>query len=196
MPRIALTKGRLLEPSMTWLEEKGFRRPDLQSRALCLPLSRGWEAVLLKGPDVAVFVQNGGADLGILGSDILEEYRPDVYDLRELPFGHCRMSLARPEPAPGARSFPMRVATKYPRTAERLLCAKGHSVRLIHLSSSVELAPVMGLSDAILDLVDTGRTLRENGLRELEVLQNVQSHLIANRSAYRFLDDGWWNGDH
>jgi|YelNatPaOPRAMG01_1025707.scaffolds.fasta_scaffold19113_3 ATP phosphoribosyltransferase len=193
MPRIALTKGRLLEPALAWLSERGFARPDLAGRALCLPLGRGWEAVLLKGPDVAVFVQNGAADLGIVGSDVLEEDRPDVYDLRGLPFGRCRLSLAAPvgsEAVPG--QAPLRVATKYPRTAERLLAARSLWVRLIRVTSSVELAPLLGLSEAIVDLVDTGGTLRENGLRELSVLLPVQAHLIANRSAYRFLQEPWW----
>lgn len=193
MPRIALTKGRLLEPALRWLEEAGFDRPTENGRALSLPVGRGWEAVLLKGPDVPVFVQNGAADLGVVGSDILEEDEPDVYDLKALPFGRCRFSLASPAgrlPEPGAG--PLRVATKFPRTAERRLSAEGFWVRLIHVASSAELAPLLGLSDAIADIVDTGRTLRENGLEEVRVLGPIQAHLIASRSAYRFLEDRWW----
>lgn len=195
MPRIALTKGRLLEPSLKWLEGHGFAVPDLESRALSLPLGNGWEAVFLKGPDVPVFVQNGAADLGVVGSDILEEDGPDVYDLKALGFGACRLSLAAPEGwsmDPGAG--PLRVATKYPRSAERYLGRLGHSVRVIRVSSSTELAPLLGLSEVIVDIVDSGRTLRENGLEETRVLCPVEAHLIAGRRSYRFLKDRWWEG--
>ncbi|MGC8763234.1 MAG: ATP phosphoribosyltransferase [Acidobacteriota bacterium] len=190
MPRIALSKGRLLEPSLEWLVSIGLSRPSLEGRGLALPVGEGWEAVLLKGHDVPVFVQNGAADLGVVGSDILEEERPDVYDLSPLGFGRCRLSLAAPCPLEGLQG-PLRIATKYPRTAGRLLEGRGLWGRFIRLSSSVELAPLLGLSDAIVDLVDTGRTLRENGLLELEVLQRVEAHLVANRRSYRFLDPRW-----
>lgn len=193
MPRIALSKGRLLEPTLRWLSERGFPRPSLEGRALTLPLGAGWEAILLKGPDVPVFVQNGAADLGVVGSDILEEDQPDVYDLAALGFGRCRLSLAGPVPLERMEG-PLSVATKYPRTAARLLESRGLWGRWIRLSSSVEVAPLLGLSDAIVDLVDTGRTLEENGLRELEVLLKVEAHLVANRRAYRFLRDRWWEG--
>lgn len=195
MPRIALTKGRLLEPSLKWLEGHGFAVPDLESRALSLPLGRGWEAVFLKGPDVPVFVQNGAADLGVAGSDVLEEDGPDVYDLQALGFGACRLSLAAPEGwsrDPGAG--PLSVATKYPRLAARHLGALGLVVRVIRVSSSTELAPLLGLSEVIVDIVDSGRTLRENGLKEVRVLCPVEAHLIAGRRSYRFLKDRWWEG--
>ncbi len=193
MPRIALTKGRLLEPTLKWLESHGFAAPDLEGRALSHPLGRGWEAILLKGPDVPVFVQNGAADLGIVGSDVLEEDGPDVYDLRALGFGACRLSLAAPagwRAAPGAG--PLRVATKYPRLAERHLGALGFVVRVIRVSSSTELAPLLGLCEVIVDIVDSGRTLEENGLEEARVLCPVEAHLIAGRRSYRFLQDRWW----
>lgn len=193
MPRIALTKGRLLEPTLKWLEGHGFTVPDLESRALSHPLGKGWEAVLLKGPDVPVFVQNGAADLGIVGSDVLEEDGPDVYDLKALGFGACRLALAAPagwRPDPGAG--PLRVATKYPRLAERHLGTLGLVVRVIRVSSSTELAPLLGLSEVIVDIVDSGRTLRENGLEEARVLCPVEAHLIAGRRSYRFLQDRWW----
>jgi ATP phosphoribosyltransferase len=192
LPRIALTKGRLLEPALAWLVSKGFGRPDLESRALSLPIGRGWEAVLLKGPDVPVFVQNGAADLGIVGGDILEEDAPDVYDLEALGFGRCRLSLAAPEGWEPAAGAPIRVATKYPHLSERYLGALGHLVRAIRVSSSAELAPQLGLSEVIVDIVDSGRTLRENGLREVRVLCDVEAHLIAGRRSYRFLEERWW----
>jgi ATP phosphoribosyltransferase len=193
MPRIALAKGRLLEPTLEWLQGLGFQRPDLDSRTLSLPIGRGWEAVLLKGPDVPVFVQNGAADLGVAGSDILEEDSPDVYDLQALGFGRCRLSLAAPagwKPEPGAGA--LRVATKYPRLAERCLGGLGYLVQPIRVSSSAELAPLLGLSEVIVDIVDSGRTLRENGLEEVRTLCPVEAHLIAGRRSYRFLQDRWW----
>lgn len=197
MPRIALTKGRLLEPTLAWLEGLGFSRPDTGSRALSLPIGLGWEAIFLKGADVPVFVQNGAADLGVVGADILEEDRPDVYDLMALGFGRCRLSLAAQagwETRPGDGQ--LRVATKYPRLAERFLSAQGFLVRVIRVSSSVELAPLLGLSDVIVDIVDSGQTLRENGLREVQVLEPIQAHLVANRGAYRFLAHRWWEKSH
>jgi ATP phosphoribosyltransferase len=193
MPRIALTKGRLLDESIDWLVANGFDRPAANGRALSVPIGREWEAVLLKGDDVPVFVQNGAADLGVVGSDILDEQEPDVYDLRALGFGACRLSLAAPfDRKPDSHASPFRVATKYPRLAERHLAPFGFFLRIIRVSSSVELAPALGLSDAIVDLVDTGRTLTENGLREDRVLAQIQAHLIANRRSYRFLDPRWW----
>jgi len=195
VPRIALTKGRILEPALNWLCSRGFQRPDLGARALLLPLGPGWEVVLLKGPDVPVFVQNGAADLGIVGSDVLEEQSPDVYDLKALGFGTCRLSLAGPHGEDPPREGPLRVATKYPRTVERIFGESGEWVRIIRLLSSAELAPALGLSDVIVDVVDTGRTLRENGLVERRVLRSVESHLVANRGAYRFLRERWWEDE-
>lgn len=193
MPRIALTKGRLLEPTLAWLSGHGFERPDTESRALSLPIGRGWEAVLLKGPDVPVFVQNGAADLGVVGSDVLEEDGPDVYDLKALGFGACRLSLAAPKGwDPSASTKPVRVATKFPRLAERHLVDLGIWGRVIRITSSAELGPMLGLSDVIVDLVDTGRTLEQNGLEEVKMLARVEAHLIANRRSYRFLEPRWW----
>ncbi|MBI4565568.1 MAG: ATP phosphoribosyltransferase [Planctomycetes bacterium] len=195
MPRIALTKGRILEPALDWLARRGFaaRAPEAD-RALRLPLGNGWEALLLKPADVPTFVQNGAADLGIVGSDTLEEDQSDVYDLRALGFGACRLSLAAPVDKDWHGASPLRVATKYPRLTRQLLGAAGFIPRVIRVTSSVELAPALGLSDVIVDLVDTGRTLAANGLREERALASIEAHLIANRRSYRFLDSRWWDG--
>jgi len=195
MPTIALTKGRLLKPSLDWLAGRGHAPEAATDRSLRLPLTGGWEAVLLKGPDVPVFVRNGAADLGIVGSDVLEEDGPDVYDLAALGFGRCRLCLAGPEERPPhPAAGPLRVATKYPRLAERLLGERDLWVRVIRVTSSTELAPLLGLTDAVVDIVDTGRTLAENGLVERETLLPVEAHLIANRRAYRFLEEPWVEG--
>ena len=189
--RIALTKGRLLEPTLDWLVGLGFERPDVSGRELSISIGRGWEAILLKGEDVTVFVEQGAADLGVVGADVLEEYEPDVYDLAELGFGRCRLSLAVP-----AAGLPdgavLRVATKYPRLTRRLLAESGLWIRVIPISSSAELSPALGLADAIVDIVDSGKTLQANGLREERVLTDVQAHLVANRRSYRFVEDRWW----
>lgn len=192
MFRLALTKGRLLEPSLEWLARRGFEPPESDSRALRLPLGRGWEAVLLKGPDVATFVANGAADVGVAGSDLLDEDSPDVYELCAPGFGRCRMSLASPPGRDLWSAATLRIATKYPRTAGRLLSSPARRLKIIRVSSSAELAPALGLSDGIVDLVDSGRTLETNGLREERVLAAVGARLIANRRSYRFLDDRWW----
>lgn len=195
MPRIALTKGRLLEPALEWLCGLGFERPDLNSRALCLPIGKNWEAVFLKGPDVPVFVLNGAADLGIVGSDVLEEDGPDVYDLKALGFGACRLSLAAPAGwSPVSGDGTLRAATKYPALCRRYLNKEGYLVQTIKISSSAELAPLLGLSDVIVDIVDSGRTLKENGLEEVRALCGIEAHLIASRSSYRFLQHRWWEG--
>ena len=192
MPRIALTKGRLLDAALDWLASCGFDRVAPDGRSLRLALGRGWEAVLLKGADVPTFVRNGAADVGIVGSDILDEEHPDVYELCAPGFGRCRLSLAAPPGRLETGSRPLRIATKYPRTAERLLKSSDRVLQVIKVSSSAELAPALGLSDAIVDLVDSGRTLVENGLREERVLASVEARLIANRRSYRFLEERWW----
>lgn len=193
MRRIALTKGRLLGPSLEWLATRGFLPQGAPGRALSMPLGDGWEAVLLKGPDVRVFVQEGAADLGIVGLDLLEEEAPDIYDLCALGFGRCRLSVAAPPGWSPDPDRPVRVATKYPRMATKGLAEMGLWCRVVPVSSSVELAPQLGLSDIIVDLVESGRTLAENGLQEVRVLREVEAHLVANRRAYRYIDP-WWEG--
>lgn len=191
MPRIALTKGRLLAPSLEWLSARGFAAQGDPGRALSLSLGGGWEALLLKGPDVRVFVQEGAADLGVVGLDLLEESAPDLYDLGALGFGRCRLSVAAPPGWTAPADRPVRVATKFPRLATQGLAQMGLWARVVPVSSSVELAPPLGLADVIVDLVDSGRTLRDNGLEEVRVLREVEAHLVANRRAYRYLDP-WW----
>ena len=166
MPRIALTKDRLLAPALGWLEKCGFDRTAVEGRSLRLSLGRGWEAVLLKGADVPTFVSNGAADVGIVGSDILDEVHSDVFELCAPGFGRCRLSLAAPLGWIQSDARPLRVATKYPRTAARLLQSPDLPLQVIKVSSSAELAP--GLAQRR-DRGSRGnrKTLEENGLLEM-----------------------------
>lgn len=188
---IALAKGRLLKDAVAMLARLGIvPSEDLQkTRQLVVEATGNTRLLLLKDPDVAVYVEHGAADVGIVGVDQLRESGCDVLEPLELSIGKCRLSLCAPGPA-GAelKRLPgraLRVATKYPHLATRLLGQKGLGIEILELQGSVELAPVVGLADAIVDLVETGRTLVENGLSERETLLHVSGRLIVNRASWR-----------
>ncbi|NPA90669.1 MAG: ATP phosphoribosyltransferase [Chloroflexi bacterium] len=190
--RIALAKGRLEAEARDLLTAAGLMSPhDRGGRALILPGAEpDVDFLLAKPADVPVYVEHGVADLGIVGLDVLREGNYDVYEPMLLPFGHCRLSVAVPQDRVDAyhslRLNPNpRVATKYPHLALQYFHARGVSPEIIPLSGSVELGPLVGLSDVIVDLVQTGRTLRENGLVEVRVILESQAVLIANRASYR-----------
>ena len=187
---VALPKGRLLEEARACLEQAGYGlRVAHNSRQLVLPSAATHVSYVLAKPgDVPVYVENGACDLGIAGLDVLRERQPDLLEPLLLPFGHCRLSVAGPtergdhplrlEPNP-------RVATKFPRLAEDFFRRRGVSAEIIELSGSVELAPLVDLADLIVDLVQSGQTLHDNGLRELRVVLHSQAVLVANRAAWR-----------
>ena len=186
--RVALSKGRLLEPTLAVFGRAGFPVPDgrdLQSRRLVFRDGE-IEWILVKDGDVVVYVEHGAADLGVVGLDQILESEPDVASCLSLPFGRCRMMLiSRPdEPPINTVSNPV-VATKYPRLTERWLSAKGVTAEIARLSGSIELAAVLGLAPYIVDLVETGTTIRVNGLREMESVSGIEPRLIANRHAMR-----------
>lgn len=191
--RMALPKGRLEQHAREFLARAGLMaEPSTHNgRALILPAAEPWLDFLLAKPgDVPVYVEHGAADLGIVGLDVLREGNYDVYEPLLLPFGHCRLSVAVPQDRVNAyeslRLHPNpRVATKYPNLALQFFHARGVSPEIIPLSGSVELGPLVGLADVIVDLVQTGRTLRENGLVEVRVILHSQAVLIANRASYR-----------
>lgn len=195
--RIVLPKGRLEDDARALFVAAGLMAPDagVDSRALLWPGTVSWLSFLLAKPaDVPVYVEHGVADLGIVGLDVLREGSFDVYEPLLLPFGHCRLSVAVPadkvEAYHSLRLHPNpRVATKYPNLARRFFHARGVSPEIIPLSGSVELGPLVGLADVIVDLVQTGRTLRENGLVEVRVILHSQAVLIANRASYRLKAD-------
>lgn len=185
--RLALGKGRNLPVALA-----AFRAAGLELSGLGDPARRllveipglGLEALLLKDADVPLYVAYGVADLGVVGSDLLEESDGDLLVPARLRDGRSRLSLVgRPgaEPAPGSQ---VRLATKYPATARRLVARKPWGAEILTLSGSVEIAPLLDLADLALDVVQTGRTLRENGLVELEVVAEVAPCLVANRASY------------
>ncbi|MFD1397428.1 ATP phosphoribosyltransferase [Kroppenstedtia eburnea] len=184
---VAMPKGRIFSDALTLLEEAGLNLPrELaeDSRKLMVEVpAEDLSFLLVKPVDVPTCVEHGAADLGVAGKDVLMEEDRDVYELLDLQISPCRLSLAgTPDWQPVLNP---KVATKYPRIANRWFREQGQQVEVICLNGSVELAPLTGLADRIVDIVSTGQTLRENGLVELEEITRVTSRLIANRASYR-----------
>ncbi|MBO4836618.1 MAG: ATP phosphoribosyltransferase, partial [Clostridia bacterium] len=140
----------------------------------------------VKPADVAVYVERGAADVGVAGKDILLEYGPDVYELKDLGMGRCSMCVAGPADFKDDPSRPLRVATKFPHIARDHYAARSRQIDIIHLNGSIELAPLLGLSDVIVDIVETGRTLHENRLAVLETVHPISARLVASRVSYQF----------
>ena len=184
---IALPKGRLFDAAIALLSRAGIATNGGEgSRKLTFPDAEGkYEFVALKPADIPVYVESGAVDAGIVGSDILREQEYEVYEPLDLRIGLCRLVLAAQEGV-DLQSIPhMRIATKYPRTATRFFAARNRHTHIVRLEGSVEIAPLLGLADAIVDLVETGRTLRENGLRVVEDVAPVSAKLIVNRTAMK-----------
>lgn len=187
---IAVPKGRLLAPTLDLFARIGLAAEYAEdSRALVVPSGDGRVRFLIAKPmDVPTFVEHGTADLGVVGSDILDEEPHDVLQPLDLRFGACRLVLATPHDAataPLARHAVHRVATKYPNTAARYFARRGLQAETIKLYGSVELAPSTGLSALIVDVVQTGATLRENGLVVIDEIATTSARLIADRAAHK-----------
>lgn len=186
----ALPKGRMADKSLALLGKAGLSQPvDNNDRKLVLQSADGCLGyVMAKDWDVPTYVEYGAADLGICGIDVLRESGRNVHEPLLLPFGHCRLSIAGPADRPDVplryESQP-RVASKYPRLAAQFFRERGVNAEIIGLSGSVELGPVLGLADLIVDLVETGNTLRANGLVEFRTILESQAVLIVNRASYR-----------
>lgn len=186
----ALPKGRLAERSLDLLQTAGLSIPaKTNSRKLVLSnKDNSIDFVMAKPWDVPTFVEYGAADLGICGLDVLRESGRRVHEPLRLPFGHCRLSVAGPADRPDTplryASQP-RIATKYPRLAQEFFRKRGVNAEVIGLSGSVELGPLLSLADLIVDIVETGSTLRANGLVEIRTILEVQAVLIVNRAAYQ-----------
>jgi ATP phosphoribosyltransferase len=140
----------------------------------------------VKPSDVAIYVERGAADIGVVGRDILLEYAPDVYELQDLGIGRCRMAVATRKGFRDNTEQTLRVATKFPHIARLFYDGKSREIDIIHLNGSIELAPLLGMSDVIVDIVETGKTLRENDLEPIEDIVAISARLIANRVSYRF----------
>jgi ATP phosphoribosyltransferase len=192
MPRsmisIAVSKGRILKEALPLLAHAGITpRDDPEtSRKLIFETSRpDVRLVVIRAADVPTFVEYGASDMGIAGKDVLLEYAGDgLYEPLDLGIARCRLVLAGPE-TPLRQGARMRVATKYVDTARRYFAARGEQVEIVKLYGSMELAPLVGLADRIVDLVDTGNTLRANGLRPLETIMEISSRLIVNKAAMK-----------
>ena len=187
--RIALPKGRLGEGALERFRRAGVEMAADAGRRLLIPSSDpAIEFLVVKPGDVPVYVESGAADLGITGTDVLRESNADVLEPLELGFGFCRLSVAVPEGVPYPAlpgGVTARVATKYPRLAQAHFARQGRAVEIIHVGGSVEVAPLLNLSHWIVDLVDTGNTLRANGLVEREVILECGAVLVANRASQK-----------
>jgi ATP phosphoribosyltransferase len=193
--RIALAKGRLYQPSRARFRSAGIEMSDDGGRKLLISSSDpGIEFLVVKPGDVPVYVESGAADLGITGTDVLRESGADVLEPLELQFGFCRLVVAAPEGAaypvlPGGVTA--RVATKYPRLAQAYFAAAGRPVDIIQVGGSVEVAPLLNLAHWIVDLVDTGNTLRANGLVERVTILECGAVLVANRASQKLKLDAY-----
>lgn len=193
MLTIALPKGRLLEETVRFLRAGGIEisRRALRGRKLLIAdKQRRYKFILVKPSDVPIYVEYGVADAGICGQDVLLEVGADLHQPLDLKFGACRIVLAgrggsRPKRGGHGNASASRVATKYPRIAELFLRSRGLLAEVVVLSGSVELAPALGLAERVVDLVQTGRTLRENGLEVIEVIAESTARLVINRASYQ-----------
>jgi ATP phosphoribosyltransferase len=189
---VCVPLGALLSDSLDALEAAGLPIDSLRDagRRLVIDCPDGTRFVTTRPSDVPTYVEAGAADIGIVGRDVLIEQNPDVYQLLDLGFGQCRMAYATPDGVdPTAdvieRLGAVRVATKYPRSAQTYFARTGRHAEVIKVNGSVELAPLVGLADGIVDLVQTGTTLRENGLVEREHVFTSSARLVANRVSHK-----------
>lgn len=187
--RIALTKGRLEKLTMELLEKSGMDCSCLREkgRKLILPIAGGkMEAVLAKAADVITYVEHGVCDLGVVGKDTIMENGSRFYEIMDLGFGKCGFALAAPVGTDFFEGYRVKtVASKYPKVTGRFFESKAMDVRIIKIEGSVELAPLLGLADGIVDIVETGTTLKENGLAVVERIAEVSARLIVNSASMK-----------
>ena len=186
---VALPNGRLGEQVYSLLERAGYPCPSIREENRKLVFenqSAGVRYFWVKPSDVAIYVERAAADIGIAGRDILLEYRPEVYELADLGMGRCRMCVAGRKGTRESRDQTLRVATKFPNIAKRYYSAQSRDIDIIKLHGSIELAPLLGLSDVIVDIVETGKTLLENDLEIRNTIVPISARLIANKVSYKF----------
>lgn len=189
MINVALPKGRLGEKVYQILEEAGYPCPAIleENRKLVFENeAAGVRYFWVKPSDVAIYVERAAADVGIAGKDILLEYQPEIYELLDLGVGKCRMCVAGRKDFRDRRDRTLRVATKFPKIAKGYYSAQSRDIDIIKLHGSIELAPLLGLSDVIVDIVETGKTLLENDLEVKQTIVPISARLIANKVSYKF----------
>ena len=189
MINIALPKGRLGDKVYDIFEKAGYDCPSIRENNRKLIFENevnGVRYFWVKPSDVAIYVERGAADIGVAGKDILLEYSPDVYELLDLGMGKCRMAVAAEKGFRDNTAQTLRVATKFPNIAKKFYGEKSREIDIIKLNGSIELAPILHLSDVIVDIVETGTTLRENNLEPLETIVPISARLIANKVSYKF----------
>ena len=189
MLNVALPKGRLGEKIYAMFEAAGYECPSIKENSRKLIFENSEKQVRyfwVKPSDVSIYVERGAADIGVAGKDILLEYEPNVYELLDLDMGKCRMAVAAPKSFYDDGMRTLRVATKFTNIAARYYASIGREIDIIKLNGSIEIAPILGLSDVIVDIVETGTTLKENDLEVKTEILPISARLIANKASFKF----------
>lgn len=189
MINVALPKGRLGEKIYDIFAKAGYDCPSIKENSRKLVFENAEKGVRyfwVKPSDVSIYVERGAADIGVCGKDILEEYSPAVYELCDLKAGNCRLAVAAKKDFYDDGQRTLKVATKFVNATKRYYASKSREIDVIRLNGSIELAPILGLSDVIVDIVETGTTLKENHLEVIETVFPVSARLIANKASFKF----------
>ncbi len=189
MINIALPKGRLGEKVYAMFERAGYPCPSIKENSRKLIFENeeaGVRYFWVKPSDVSIYVERGAADIGVCGKDILLEYMPEIYELLDLNIGKCRMAVAAKKDFFDDNLKTLKVATKFANIAKQYYAGKGRDIDIIKLNGSIEIAPILALSDVIVDIVETGTTLKENDLEVFETVAPISARLIANKSSFKF----------
>ena len=189
MLNIALPKGRLGEKVYDLFEKAGFECPSIKENSRKLIFEnkkKGVRYFWVKPSDVPIYVERGAAAIGVAGKDILLEYSPEVYELLDLKMGKCSMAVAAKKGFVDDNRRPLIVATKFQKIAKQYYGTQDRQIDIVHLNGSIEIAPILGLSDVIVDIVETGTTLKENNLEVVEKFLPISARLIANKASYAF----------
>ena len=189
MINVALPKGRLGEKVYDMFERAGYECPSIKENSRKLIFEnkeKGIRYFWVKPSDVSIYVERGAADIGVCGKDILLEYSPDVYELLDLNMGKCRMAVAAKKDFYDDGANTLKVATKFVNIAKRFYASKCRDIDIIKLNGSIEIAPILGLSDVIVDIVETGTTLKENDLSVVETILPISARLISNKASFKF----------
>ncbi|MCH5170727.1 MAG: ATP phosphoribosyltransferase [Oscillospiraceae bacterium] len=189
MLNVALPKGRLGEKVYSMFRQAGYPCPSIEENNRKLIFENeeiGVRYFWVKPSDVAIYVERGAADIGVAGKDILLEYEPDIYELLDLKIGKCKMAVAAKKDFRDDKGKTLKVATKFSNIAGNFYRSKGRDIDIIHLNGSIEIAPILGLSDVIVDIVETGTTLKENDLTVFDTVVPISARLISNKASYKF----------